>query len=404
MDTPANAAARSAPRRAGRQRALWLLGASIDTLAGALPVLREVRARFPRLRLVCTPRAPGVDTWLAAQAPEIEITAPAPTALRRAATALRDASVRLIVLLDQPAAADAALLRAARQRRIPVVHLTAAADGDGGGAAAGIERIDRRAADAAERLAAWLRLDLKALRSEERGLRRLAERLAMALVDHAATRRLVRRVVERIDSLETLAARLGHPRTILCLGNGPSSEDPALRDVAYDALFRVNHLWLDRGLHCEPAVVFTGAAETARRVPGAMLGISHVRHEARLVLAGLTRPGPRPLRFFTAERLGILPPRAEWGDAVPTNGAYMLAAAVALRPARLIVAGVDLFRHAAGAYPGDARTPNAYTPRHAAALDEAVILATLRAHTGELVIIGEILQARWAGEQRALPL
>ena len=101
------------------------------------------------------------------------------------------------------------------------------------------------------------------------------------------------------------------------------------------------------------------------------------------------------MRFVTAERLGVLAPRSDWGEAVPTNGAYMLATAVALRPARLVVAGIDLFRHQGGAYPGDPTTPNAYTPRHAAELDERVILATLAAYTGELVIIGDVLRGLW---------
>ena len=37
-----------------------------------------------------------------------------------------------------------------------------------------------------------------------------------------------------IPSRPALVDRRGHPRSILCLDNGPSSGDPRLRDVKYD--------------------------------------------------------------------------------------------------------------------------------------------------------------------------
>ena len=37
---------------------------------------------------------------------------------------------------------------------------------------------------------------------------------------------------ERLESLEDLRRELGQPRTLLCLGNGPSSEDPRLAEVS----------------------------------------------------------------------------------------------------------------------------------------------------------------------------
>ena len=39
--------------------------------------------------------------------------------------------------------------------------------------------------------------------------------------------------------------RLGRPTTILCLGNGPSSEDPRI-PPEHDCLFRVNWVWRKR--------------------------------------------------------------------------------------------------------------------------------------------------------------
>ncbi len=415
-----------------RQRMLWVIFSTSAALAAASPLLREMRQRFPRLAVIATPRARGG----AGAAPDTDaaviVADPLPSAWR-AAGVLRRRNARLLLLLDGIATGEAALLRAARRRQIPIVLLAANGASFDAEAARRVERciaLDAAAASAlaaagvdplrvvaladaaaptaraADALSGLLRRDLKALRSERRVLRRAVERLALATVERPRLRAVAGRGAERIATLEDLAVHLGRPRTIMCLGNGPSSEDPRLRALGCDALFRVNHLWQARGVRTDPALVFTGSAETVRQVRSALVAISLVRHEGRLVLAGLTRRGAPPFRFITAERLGILTPRAEWGEAVPTNGAYMLATAVALRPQRLVVAGIDLFRHQGGAYPGDPMTPNAYTPRHAAELDEHVILTTLAAYQGELVIIGDVLRELWqasASRQDVVP-
>lgn len=415
---------RVAPAPVEHQRTLWVIFSTAAALAAAAPILREMRQRFPRLAVIGTPRAHGFAGAPSAADAAAIVADPLPSAWR-AASVLRRRNARLVLLLDGVATGEAALLRAARRRQIPVVLLAASGAGLGRPtaglldlverfiatdaaaasalAAAGIDPLrvvpvpDAAAAiaTAADALSGLLRRDLKALRSERRVLRRAVERLAVAAVDRPAARVLAGRVAQRVATLDDLAAHLGHPRTIMCLGNGPSSEDPRLRVLGCDALFRVNHLWQERGVRSDPAVVFTGSAETVRQVHGALIAFSLVRHEGRLILAGLTRRGGRPLRFVTAERLGILAPRSDWGEAVPTNGAYMLATAVALCPARLVVAGIDLFRHQEGAYPGDPTTPNAYTPRHATELDERVILAALGTYKGELVIIGDVLRGLW---------
>src|SRR3546814_12548157 len=64
----------------------------------------------------------------------------------------------------------------------------------------------------------------------------------------------------------------------------------------------------------------------------------------------------------------------------------MLATAVALQPRHLVVAGVALFNHPAGAYPGDAVTPNAYTAAHDPGTELALPLEALSLSTGELTI------------------
>jgi 3-deoxy-D-manno-octulosonic-acid transferase len=72
---------------------------------------------------------------------------------------------------------------------------------------------------------------------------------------------------QRLHTLDALREQLGHPDTILCLGNGPSSEAPCLGRIAYDALFRVNWRWVGRGRFTRPDVVFTGDRDSLRRCP-----------------------------------------------------------------------------------------------------------------------------------------
>ena len=72
-----------------------------------------------------------------------------------------------------------------------------------------------------------------------------------------------------------------------------------------------------------------------------------------------------------------------------------LKAAVALRPRRLIVAGIDLFSDPHGAYPGDDRTPNAYVLVHDGDLEREFIMRSLAGFDGELVIIGKVLAQHW---------
>src|SRR3546814_18647479 len=73
----------------------------------------------------------------------------------------------------------------------------------------------------------------------------------------------------------------------------------------------------------------------------------------------------------------------------------MLATAVALQPRHLVVAGVDLFNHPAGAYPGDAVTPNAYTAAHEPGTELALLLEALSLYEGDLTILSPALRERW---------
>ena len=83
-------------------------------------------------------------------------------------------------------------------------------------------------------------------------------------------------------------------------------------------------------------------------------------------IAHLLHAGLRRVRYATIERFGLFISQPQWQDVRPTNGAVMLATAVALQPSRLVISGVDLFNHPAGSYPGDSTTPNAYSQGHEA--------------------------------------
>ncbi|WP_119271838.1 hypothetical protein [Taklimakanibacter deserti] len=204
----------------------------------------------------------------------------------------------------------------------------------------------------------------------------------------------------RVETLAELNERLGHPQTILCLGNGPSCEDPALARHEFDCLFRVNHRWLERGRHCRPQMVFTGQKRTLFTVRSKPIFAFQTRlAEAHLVTHQIFNPLCRPMRFVTLERLGVLG-ELDCDGVRPTNGATMLATAVALNPARLIIAGIDLFADPAGAYPGDDKTENDYVVAHERSIEIAFILKTLQSYGGELIILGGPLATKWAAMRR----
>jgi hypothetical protein len=220
----------------------------------------------------------------------------------------------------------------------------------------------------------------------ERG--RLSDKVARLV-----TTRLAFSKFTAIRSLDGLARHLDRPKTILCLGNGPSCEDPRLERLTWDACFRVNHSWLGRGFFEEPDMVFTGSKQTIEKLPATdLFGLHSIdsEHDILRRCAFLRRK----FTYATAERLGTVD-FGRYGMYAPTNGAVMLATAVRLRPARIIVAGIDLFSHPAGSYPGDSSTPNAYTVRHDRETELAFILDTLASFAGEIIMISEVLEREW---------
>ncbi len=188
---------------------------------------------------------------------------------------------------------------------------------------------------------------------------------------------------------------LDGPHTILCLGNGPSSEDSALLDLHYDALFRVNHRWLERGLFTEPDVVFTGGMPTLWKIRDAVMGLKTRNAEAKLAAIRFLNPFAGQSRFFNVQDITPELENFDWGAFRPTNGAAMIAAAIALKPSRLVVAGIDLFQHPAGSYPNDAELENAYAPGHSRDVECRFLMQLFDTFRGDLTIVGDVLRAQW---------
>lgn len=206
-----------------------------------------------------------------------------------------------------------------------------------------------------------------------------------------------------IISWEELRWRLGEPKTILCLGNGPSSEAAGIDAARFDCLFRVNWIWRERARLANPNVVFT--ADFDPPSPGAAIICFPTRADANRILASYVRR-----RIGAQTKYLVLPElpsplfRKTWSHR-PTNGAMMLAAATQLRPSRLIVAGIDLYLHPQGKYPGANDEPNQYDAIHDRSIDLAFIRAALDQFDGNVEIQGAQLQSALAalGSQQLNP-
>jgi len=415
------------PRSSGRT--LCIHGSEPADFTSADALLTDLRAAFPRLTLrLISPRRDTVR-WLEARYPG-EVVLPTPWGVRYFVRRFRrNAHPRALIVLrsldDVPRAVMAALARrkvaitlvdgestpalTTRCRSLARLCMRSQKDVkrllDAGvsaervvhsGALGGDARASTTASDPSGLIARRRTLDaLESLLREDRVTRQGNPwGWRGALLATPLGRRLLARSGERIDSFGELAERIGRPDTILCLGNGPSSEHPRLREVRFDALFRVNWLWIERGFLTSPDVVFTGDRTTLARVEQpCIFGFRTIKEEIRAFRPRLLRPALPKLLFFTYARLGGFLDRHAWG-ARPTNGAVMLATAVDLRPRRLVIAGIDLFADPAGSYPGETGIPNAYVPVHDREAELSIIRAALERHTGEVEIIGDVLRER----------
>jgi hypothetical protein len=217
-------------------------------------------------------------------------------------------------------------------------------------------------------------------------IRRLPERRVAGQAIGNAVARLLLSVSRsnHLNSIADLQSALDSPGTILCLGNGPTSEDPALDDHADGALFRVNWTWRGRGRWMRPDAVFTADPDLPPEDLRPILVFPDARTGLRILLQHLLAGrGPRSGHVFAD---ALSPPLVDQSAAeVPTNGAVMIAIAAALAPDTLVIAGMDLYRHPAGRYPGSGAMEG-YARGHSADCDLAVIARALDAFPGRVVL------------------
>jgi 3-Deoxy-D-manno-octulosonic-acid transferase (kdotransferase) len=365
-------------RRAGLglpalERSVWVIAPGAAEVEAAYPALDAALERRPGYPLVLSAPAGGdLDRLTACFEREVVVPLPYSWALRQL---VRMLSPRLVVVLGSDRLWRANWLRSLQVLRVTVI---------------GFDAVIR---PAAETLAASLPklADSGKLRESWRKPRRLA-RFVRSSPGCRAVDLFGRR---RIESWDELRRALGQPRTILCLGNGPSSEHPALAGTVPDALFRVNWRWRARGFLTSPQLVFVGDPRTPNHLSATIFGFRSAE-DANYVLwrqcFGLRLPR---FRFFVFDDLPSPAGERSWAARL-TNGAIMVATAVALRPQRLMVAGIDLYRHPLGRYPGETEALDGYNRVHHRDVEIDFMRRALQGFPGELEILSPILSAALA--------
>ena len=214
-------------------------------------------------------------------------------------------------------------------------------------------------------------------------------------VQHVGRRRLEEAGATCFESWNEIGTRLGRPQSILCLGNGPSSEDPALANEFHDCLFRVNWVWHARARMTRPQIVFTADPDLPPPQSDAILAFP-TRGDAHRILRRYRRAGRLDRRsYFVMPELESPLTGRVW-PLRPTNGALMIAAAAQLQPRRLVIAGIDLYQHPAGKYPGEPADANDYDAIHSRDNDLEAIALALAVFPGEVLVIGDQLRAALA--------
>ena len=409
------------------RRSVWLHARDAEAFAAASPLIKWIREAVPTERLLLSSSSPRTCRWLSERYPNDNVLPPpwraralvrrffgqlrplmlvciggtdgigvpvlARARLERVPVALVDVaelpSPEILAHVDlvcvrTPALADALAGLGVPRERIRVTGALGEGDAHGGGSLAD---PSHRTIAAIGPLAAALPPPPVGMsdRTAPRRMDSLARSLPGRIV--VATRR-----GRRCDGWDELAGRLGRPETILCLGNGPSSEDPGIEDVAHDALFRVNWRWRDRGLLTRPDMVFVGDLRTTSQVRGCVFGFRTIAWESEVLLRELVLHGRlRRLEYFTYERASPFLSDDRW-PAHPTNGVLMVATAAALKPRRLVVAGIDLYLDPRGRYPGDPAPDNDFPQMHARDVELEILEQTLAGFPGEVEILSRPLR------------
>lgn len=402
------------------ERGLLLVGDTPAAFEALRATISVIEARDSRVRLILSSAEPGVLAWLRQQFPAARIVPlPFPNRLSTGLY-LRRLNIRAAAFVESGnRSVNRSLLASLGRRAIGVVALSARGKEflpTGGLIQAASEALvvigdrpgmhtrsdeERHLTDVetVDMLAVMLARDLKALREGSK-LGRIVAQLPLKIARSPRWRDAIKWRVRRYRNERELEERLKSPKVILCLGNGPSSEDPMLENIKHDALFRVNHSWLKRKVLADPDVVFTGGRPTMRVVRASIFGLPTPDSEERLMLVRAYHPLVGSTEFFNVGDVIASLRQFDWGHLRPTNGANMLAAAIALKPEKLVVAGIDLFQHPEGSYPGDVSTPNAYSPGHSRETELAYILQLFSEFHGEIVIVGNILRNHWERYKR----
>ena len=302
------------------ERSIWLVAQTPEKQLAAEQVATAISGRFGRLSFALTiadgQSSPSVPSVMVVPSP-----LPYGPALDLAMRRLR---ARAVVFIGGDNPFSRRLARAAPNMGVTVLSW----DGEGAVPDVLLEGIQRAA------------------KQNPRNLRvtSLGERVALRAVEGGLPCHMERLRLRKLPDLASLHLVLGRPETILCLGSGPSSNDAAAVEAARnaDVIFRVKHRWLKEGLVRRADVSFSGTPETAHRLPGAIILVQDHKAAVRLALERSWRGGFRRFSYGIVEDLAPNYRSTTPDGAKMTNGAAMLATAVALRPKRLIVAGVDL--------------------------------------------------------------
>jgi hypothetical protein len=134
------------------------------------------------------------------------------------------------------------------------------------------------------------------------------------------------------------------------------------------------------------------------KVRSSIFGFLNEDMETGMLLRHMITRGPRLIEYITVERISPLI-RNKTLKARPTSGALMLVVAAGLQPERLVIAGIDLYLHPFGAYPGDTVSDNNYAQVHDVDTDLAVIKAAVDSYKGELIIFSDELRKKLKGNK-----
>lgn len=225
------------------ERTLWICCDDEQVLRDSLALLRDLSRNYPRLVLLFTSGRRGRRDWLSNEFPH-PIVAAAPLAMAPFPSLfLARWRVQAVLFLTPPRLVGGSVRAAIQRANIPAVSIH--------GEATVPDRERNARIEPFEALTDILRRDPKHRREQSRTF---TARGMRTLQQSQVGQALLRWRTHRIEDFDSLGAELGNPGTILCLGNGPSSENPQLLEIGYDCLFRVNSEWKERRFltHAEP--------------------------------------------------------------------------------------------------------------------------------------------------------